>query len=209
MATAAEQSRIVHDLLESVERDSQQSQRSRASEFGIALGLVNAYLKYCIRKGYIRVRKVPMRRYVYFLTPKGFAEKSRLSLMLISNSLLSFRLVRSNYCDAFEMAKARGWKRVALAGMSELAEIASLCALEKGVTLLAIVAPSPSVTQFGNLPVVSSFEDIPEGCDGAVLTDLTTPDETFRRTVSELGVDRVLVPPILGIGAISPGATEQ
>lgn len=91
--------------------------------------------------------------------------------------------------------------------MSELAEIATLCALEKGVTLLAIVGSSPNVTQFGNLPVVSSFEGIPGGCDGAVLTDLTTPAETFRRTVSELGVDRVLVPPILGIGAISSGAT--
>lgn len=75
MATAAEQSRIVHDLLESVERDSQQSQRSRASEFGIAVGLVNAYLKYCIRKGYIRVRKVPMKRYVYFFDAKGICRK--------------------------------------------------------------------------------------------------------------------------------------
>ena len=203
MATNQDGSRILRDLLQSIEYDSHQSQRGRATEFGVALGLVNAYVKYCIKKGYIRVRKVPVRRYAYFLTPKGFAEKSRLTLLLISNSLVSFRQARSNYFDAFDQAKARGWKRVALVGMSELAEIATLCALERGVCLAGIVAPSTGIAHFANLPVVSSFADLPQGCDGAVLTDLTAPSETFRQTVAALGSDRVLAPPILGFTATS------
>ncbi len=40
-----EDARILLDLLNSVERDGGQSQRRLASELGIALGLVNAYLR--------------------------------------------------------------------------------------------------------------------------------------------------------------------
>ena len=74
---AAEKTRILLGLLESVERGEVQSQRRLASELGIALGLVNAYLKRCIRKGLVKMRDAPARRYAYYLTPRGFAEKSR------------------------------------------------------------------------------------------------------------------------------------
>ena len=37
--------RLLLELLESVERDGAQSQRKLATDLGIALGLVNAYLK--------------------------------------------------------------------------------------------------------------------------------------------------------------------
>ena len=46
--------RIVLGLLESVERDGAQSQRKLASDLGIALGLVNAYLKRCVKKGLVQ-----------------------------------------------------------------------------------------------------------------------------------------------------------
>ena len=47
----ADKARIILGLLESVERDGAQSQRRLATELGIALGLVNAYIKRCINKG--------------------------------------------------------------------------------------------------------------------------------------------------------------
>jgi DNA-binding MarR family transcriptional regulator len=68
------------ELLQSVERDGGQSQRRLAAELGIALGLVNAYLKRCIKKGLVKVSAAPARRYAYYLTPHGFAEKSRLTV---------------------------------------------------------------------------------------------------------------------------------
>ena len=64
-------------LLEFVERNGAQSQRHIAAELGIALGLVNAYLKRCVKKGLIKVSSAPARQYAYYLTPQGFAEKSR------------------------------------------------------------------------------------------------------------------------------------
>jgi len=55
--------RIMLGLLQSVERDGGQSQRRLAAELGIALGLVNAYLKRCIKKGLVKVSEAPARRY--------------------------------------------------------------------------------------------------------------------------------------------------
>src|SRR5258706_13035989 len=72
-----EQTRIVLGLLESVERGGEQSQRRLASELGVALGLVNAYLKRCINKGLVKGSEAPARRYAYYLTPPGLTEKSR------------------------------------------------------------------------------------------------------------------------------------
>ena len=45
-----EDARILLDLLNSVERDGGQSQRRLASELGIALGLVNAYLRRSVKR---------------------------------------------------------------------------------------------------------------------------------------------------------------
>src|SRR5258708_12623507 len=80
-----EQTRIVLGLLEYVGRGGEQSQRRLASELGVALGLANAYLKRCVKKGLVKVRQAPARRYAYYLTPRGFAEKSRLTLQFISH----------------------------------------------------------------------------------------------------------------------------
>jgi len=53
-----EDDRIVLNLLNSVD-DGAQSQRRIAEDLGIALGLVNAYLKRCVKKGLVKVRQAP------------------------------------------------------------------------------------------------------------------------------------------------------
>src|SRR5580698_4982266 len=101
----ADNSRIILNLLESVGRDGGRSQRVWASEMGVALGLVNAYLKFCVRRGYIKVKRIPTQRYFYFLTPRGFAEKSRLTILLLSNSLAFFRQARADCSQVLETAQ--------------------------------------------------------------------------------------------------------
>ena len=59
----AEASGILMSLLDAVEQDRAHSQRHLAAELGIALGLVNAYLKRCVKKGLVKVRQAPARRY--------------------------------------------------------------------------------------------------------------------------------------------------
>ena len=99
-----ESSRIMLGLLDAVEQNRAQSQRLLASELGIALGLVNAYLKRCIKKGLVKVRSAPARRYAYYLTPQGFAEKSRLTVDYLSYSFSFFRQAKTDCSELFKTA---------------------------------------------------------------------------------------------------------
>jgi hypothetical protein len=202
-----ERSRVILGLLESVDRDAKGSQRARASEAGVALGLVNAYLNFCVKKGFIRIKKIPTRRYFYYLTPKGFAEKSRLALMLVSNSLRSFRQARQEYSAAFRSFKARGRNRVVLVGLSELTEIAMLCAAENDMVMAAIVAKDRRKSYLG-VPVAQALSGIQTGFDMAVITDLMDPSGAYEDAVRALGADRVASPSILGITSRKQEAAE-
>ena len=71
--------KLTLDLLNAIDQQSDLSQRHLARQMGIALGLTNSYLKRCARKGLVKVSEAPANRYLYYLTPKGFAEKARLS----------------------------------------------------------------------------------------------------------------------------------
>ena len=103
-----ENERIVLGLLSSVENDGERSQRRIAAELGIALGLVNAYLKRCIKKGLVKVQDAPARCYAYYLTPQGFAEKSRLTVEYLSESFSFFRKAKSDCARVFPNARAIG-----------------------------------------------------------------------------------------------------
>src|SRR6516164_798874 len=105
---SAETHRIMLGLLDAVEQERVHSQRHLASELGIALGLANAYLKRCMKKGLGKVRQAAARRYAYYLTPQGFAEKSRLTVEYLSYSFGFFRQAKMDCSDLFRLAKARG-----------------------------------------------------------------------------------------------------
>src|ERR1700704_4647095 len=149
----AEKTRIMLGLLESVERGGGQSQRRLASELGVALGLVNAYLKRCITKGLVKVSGAPARRYAYYLTPHGFTEKSRLTVEYLSYSFTLFRRAKTDYAAALDAARGRGFARIAILGVSDLAEIAALCALDTGIAIVAVVDAQSELERFAGVPV--------------------------------------------------------
>ena len=192
--------RIVLGLLESVERDGAQSQRKLASDLGIALGLVNAYLKRCVKKGLLKIGEVPPRRYAYYLTPHGFAEKSRLTVEYLSSSFSFFRRAREDCSSVLKAAHARGWNRIALIGVSDLAEIAAICALEQGITIAAVVDATAKRDRFVGTPVVSSLDAVPGGFDALVITDLASTRETMKAALTALEAERVFVPVLLRMG---------
>jgi DNA-binding MarR family transcriptional regulator len=194
---SAESSRIMLGLLDAVERERAQSQRLLASELGIALGLVNAYLKRCIKKGLVKVRGAPARRYAYYLTPQGFAEKSRLTVEYLSYSFSFFRQAKTDCSGLFRLAKAGGVKKVLLAGQSDLAEIAALCALEHGIEIVGVVQDGAAAPAFIGLPVFADFESAAKHFDAVLITDLTRPRETCDAAVARFGAEHVLVPELL------------
>jgi DNA-binding MarR family transcriptional regulator len=195
----ADKDKILLELLESVERNGGQSQRHLASELGIALGLVNAYLKRCIKKGLVKVSGAPPRRYAYYLTPQGFAEKSRLTIEYLSSSFSFFRQARADCANTLASALENGWSRIALGGISDLAEIAVICAFESGITIVAVVDANASAATFMGAPVVRSFDAIADKADAVVVTDLRAARETFGAAAAQFGRERVLSPTLLGV----------
>src|SRR6476659_2241621 len=123
----ASQDEILLGVLSAVEMDSEISQRRMSSDLGVALGVANAYLKRCVRKGWIKIKEVPRRRYAYYLTPQGFAEKTRLAGQYFSASFTFFRRARSQISELMDYCHSNGWNNIAFAGASELAEVGVIC----------------------------------------------------------------------------------
>ena len=115
------------------------TQRDLSSRLDIALGLVNSYIKNLIAKGFITVKSIPPRRYAYFLTPKGFAEKTRLTYDLLQDYTRIYREARSGLKDLFSELRADGVRRVAFAGADEVAEIAYITLHEAEIELAGVV----------------------------------------------------------------------
>jgi DNA-binding MarR family transcriptional regulator len=209
---------IVLSVLTSVERDSAITQRQLARELGIALGLANAYLRRCVRKGLVKMRQVPLNRYAYYLTPQGFAEKSRLTAEYLTVSLDFFRRARGDCAALFREREAEGWKLVALYGAGELAEIAALSAGETAVEVGCIVDAAQAGRRCAGLAVVPDLaaafgRAAPLALDGVVLTDTRAPQASFEAACaaaagSGLAPERIVAPALLRITAIAAALDE-
>jgi DNA-binding MarR family transcriptional regulator len=203
---SAEDDRIVLSLLNSVD-DGAQSQRRIAEDLGIALGLVNAYLKRCVKKGLVKVSQAPARRYAYYLTPKGFAEKSRLTVEYLTFSFSFFRQARADCTQTFAVAKERNFQNLVLAGKSDLAEIAILSAVESGIAVAAIVDPTANAQQFVGKPLVSGYEELKAPFDAVMITDVVDARRTFDEAVRIHGAHRVLAPKLLDLPSSEQGTS--
>jgi DNA-binding MarR family transcriptional regulator len=124
-------------LLEAVEQNSRVTQRSLATKLGIALGLTNIYLRRLVRKGYIKCVNVQSNRITYLITPRGIAEKARLTYEFMDYSLHLFGEVRQHLRVVLQECAAAG-RRVAICGRGEAAEIAYLSLREFGLEPVAI-----------------------------------------------------------------------
>ena len=124
-------------LLEAVHEDSRVTQRGLAGKLGIALGLANIYLKRMIHKGYIKCVNVQPNRISYLITPRGIAEKARLTYEFMDYSLHLYGEVRQHLREAMQDCAAQG-QRVAIYGSGEAAELAYLSLKESGLEPVSI-----------------------------------------------------------------------
>lgn len=207
VSLSSEDTRITLGLLNAVEANSKLTQRSVASDLGIALGLANAYLKSCVRKGLVKVNQVPANRYAYYLTPKGFSEKSRLTADYLSISFNFFRNARSECAAVFDECARRNWQRVALAGTGDLGEIAAMCAADLPIDLAGFYDPSAHEGRFAGMPVYRALHQL-RPFDAVVVTDFREPQNTFDNLVLEIGADRVVAPALLAISRARPTLME-
>ena len=190
--------KLTLELLNAIEGQSDLSQRNLAQHMGIALGLTNSYLKRCARKGLVKMSEAPANRYLYYLTPKGFAEKARLTGHYLADSLTFYRQAGESCSVIFDYCKVNNKERVLLCGVSELAEIALIRAMDTEVSITGIYDPESSLDQLLTKPVWVDLTAV-DAFDICLLTNLSSPYKFYKSLISEVGKDRILIPHVLGI----------
>ena len=126
-------------LLDELTRGSVISQRALADNLGIALGLVNAYIKRLGKKGYIKITSLPRNRIKYIVTPKGFAEKAKLTYDYLHHSITYFKEVRKKIEHAYSVMMASGVRNVLLWGDGEIAELCYISARGLPITIVGVI----------------------------------------------------------------------
>ncbi len=174
-------------LLSEISGEEPLSQRELSRRLGIAVGLVNSYLKNLVSKGFVRVKNFPSNRYAYLLTPQGLAEKSRLAYQHLSYFTSLYTVARQDYRDLFHRLEESGVRRVVFCGVDEVAEVAYLSLRETGLELVAVMDDKREGEFFFGVPVVSLAESAAMPGSVVVISSLKRRDE-LKQLLHGLGV---------------------
>ncbi len=187
---------ITLPILQTIEQQSNMTQRGLAKRLGLALGLTNSYLKHCISKGLVKIEQIPANRYLYYLTPKGFAEKSRLMAEHLSRSFRFYRRASDSCLKIFTECRLKNRRDVVLYGISDLAEIAVLQAARAEINVLGIFDPSSDRDTFLDYSVWRKLPNLPPE-SVYVITTLEAPLRAKQELACSVDADCIFVPDIL------------
>lgn len=190
------ESQLTLELLQAIDQKDDISQRHLAQQMGVALGLANSYLKRCVKKGLIKMKTAPANRYLYYLTPHGFSEKARLTGEFLTTSLTLFRQSGDVYAEIFAQCVTQSNRRVLLAGLSDLTEIAFMRSLQSEVDIVGVFQTDEPKEYFFDLPVASKLAQF-ESFDVVVMTSLEETNALLEALRKELSEDRIIVPSLL------------
>jgi len=197
-ASSDKEDRLTRELLDAVDQRADISQRHLARNMGVALGLTNSYLKRCIRKGLIKIKTAPANRYLYYLTPKGFTEKSRLTREYLSRSFSFYREAASSCDRLFQQCVDQNLETVVFCGASDLAEIASVKAYERGLKILGTYDKNSEQKEFIGRPLWTELSTITDS-DAYVLTELLDTENYLTELIREVGQNKIFIPDILSL----------
>ena len=178
-------------LLNEISKSKNHSQRSLSKDLNVALGLANAIIKKFVSKGILKLQQAPMRRYFYYLTPKGFVEKAKLTKEFLDSSLLFYSRAKDEYEKLIKINKKKN-KKLILLGKSELTEIATLAASINNIKIDFIFCPHEKQDYFCGVKVLNKIDKKKSDYSNAVfiLTDFFEPTNFIRKFES---------PPVIAI----------
>ena len=138
------------------------SQRSLSRELGIALGLTNLLVKRLVKKGYVKTSgAIRGGRVQYLLTPRGIAEKTRLSIAYLENTIHLYTETREKIrssLDALALSDGNGnniRQKIIFYGAGDVAEIAYITLNDSAFELIGVVDDHKDGQKFFGRPVAS------------------------------------------------------
>lgn len=175
-------------LLDEISKGTALTQRDLSRKLNVALGLVNSYVKNLVSKGYITVSTIPRKRYKYYLTPSGLAEKTRLTYQHLQNFTNLYRVARRDFHLLFNKIQNSDIKEVVFCGVDEVAEIAFLSLKETDLKLTGVVDSTKTGTDFFGQTVLP-LEEINNVDYGIIVITSFQGGEALKDRLIALGVN--------------------
>lgn len=159
------------EILEELSSNGHVTQRELSRKVGIALGLANFYIKRLVQKGYVEVVYLEKNRLGYLITPKGIAEKSRLTYHYIQRSYQYVRKARIRIRERLQELAKEGVGTVVIYGGGDIAEVAYLAIQEVGMKLAGVVDEARAGRPFLGYTIlpVSALPHL--SCDRIIVTE--------------------------------------
>jgi DNA-binding MarR family transcriptional regulator len=142
------------EILHEVSTNEHVSQRHLSEKLGMAAGLVHLYLKRLAHKGFIKVSGINKRRLKYLLTPRGIAEKTRLTYEF---ALISYKFIMAATDDIRKkLSEIESPQRpgVVVFGTGEPAELCLQIIKEFNIQVLGVVDDKIETTKYFGHPVI-------------------------------------------------------
>lgn len=174
-------------LMGEIEQDGTYSQRELSRRLNLSLGLVNAFLKRLVNKGYFKVKTMPRNRARYFLTPQGLARKSKLTVDYLRYSVNFYREIKSLLISKFKTLEEKGQQSVLFFGAGEVAELAYLYLQLTNLRLAGIVDDKQEGDDFFDFKVEKLDRLNQADWNTVLLTRLDDTDRDVERLI-ESGV---------------------
>ena len=172
-------------LLEEIDNNHSPSQRDLAQKLNISLGLVNSFIKRLATKGYVKITTIPRNRVKYILTPKGFAEKSRLTYEFIQYSFHFYKRALRDIEDLLNDFQKRGVKKVVFYGANDLAEIAFISLRGTDVQLIGVADDQKQGKDFLGFTVKSITELKKAGFDRIIVTTIDSKEAQLDKLLGK------------------------
>jgi predicted transcriptional regulator len=173
-------------ILDEISQESSITQRTLSSSLNIALGLVNTYIKRLAKKGHIKIKKGPMNRVKYAVTPKGFAHRVSLTYNYMQSSMNYLKHARQRIDTVYGSMIEAGLKNILIWGDGEVAELAYISLRGLPLKLLGIVDGSGQDADFFG-HTIFSFKDVSALNYDAIL--IASFDKEEMQRINDLGID--------------------
>jgi DNA-binding MarR family transcriptional regulator len=182
-------------FLEELERNPIVSQRELSHKFNVALGVTNACLRRMIRKGWIRIRGLSHRKIGYYLTPMGFAEKTKLTLHMISCTIQHYSELKKIISQRLLEMERGGFHRIVFYGIGDEMEVAYITLQGVNLKLVGIVEDDekfrPQILLGYELEPVSRIKELKPDC--ILITCLEENDLRKEKLKNLLDIRKICV----------------
>lgn len=179
-------------LMGEIERNNSPSQRELSRNLNLSLGLVNAFLKRLVSKGYFKVKTMPRNRVKYFLTPKGIARKSKLTVEYLRYSVNFYKEIKNLLVSTFKEMEADRINSILFFGAGEVAELAYLYLQMTSIQLVGIVDERRFGDDFFEYKVEGLDRLNQEDWDVILLTRLDDTDQDLENLMGRgVNADRI------------------